>query len=100
MERDHHPVAEANQEIDVDDAPDQPRDEAAKMDPAEVDDSGLAPNGSKIAGRREEYCNAVHMSPGLDATPLPPGAQSYSVYVAGINGARYAENALGSASRA
>ncbi len=23
--------------------------------------------------------------PGLDATPLPPGAQSYSVYVAGIN---------------
>jgi hypothetical protein len=49
VERDHHPVAEAHQEIDVDDAPDQPRDEAAKMDPAEVDDSSLAPNGGKIA---------------------------------------------------
>jgi hypothetical protein len=33
----------------VGDAPDQPGEEAAQVDPAKVDDSGLAPDGGKIA---------------------------------------------------
>src|SRR5580704_12575427 len=47
--RDHHAVAEADQKVDVGDAPDQPGEEAAQVDPAKVDDSGLAPDGGKIA---------------------------------------------------
>src|SRR6185503_15717305 len=38
-----------DQKVDMDGGPDQPGDEAAQMDPAEVDDSGLAANGGQIA---------------------------------------------------
>jgi 1-acyl-sn-glycerol-3-phosphate acyltransferase len=36
------PSSEADQKVDVGDAPDQPGEEAAQVDPAKVDDSGLA----------------------------------------------------------
>ena len=39
--------------------------------------------GEKAGARAGGYCDAA-IVPGLEASPLPPGAQSYSVYVAGI----------------
>src|SRR6266568_2679109 len=46
-ERDDHPIAEADQIIDVGEGPDHPRDEAAQANPAEIDHRRLAPDGGE-----------------------------------------------------
>src|ERR1700674_1951014 len=48
-QRDDQAVAEADQVIDVRQRPDQPGDEAAQVNPAEVDHRRLAPDGGEVA---------------------------------------------------
>ena len=51
IERDDDAVAEADQEIDVHDAPDEPGEPAAQAQPAEIHHRGLAPDRSRDCRR-------------------------------------------------
>ena len=50
VERHDDAVAEADEEVDVRDAPQQPGEEAGERQPAELDDGALAPDGRERAG--------------------------------------------------
>src|SRR5207245_7474842 len=50
VEQHRQPVAEADQERDVDGAPEQPGEPAAQLDETEIADRDLAPDGREIAG--------------------------------------------------
>jgi hypothetical protein len=50
VERDAEPVANADQEIDMGEAPEPPRQRAAQLDPAEVDDGAPLADAREVSG--------------------------------------------------
>ena len=52
LDQDQQPVAESDQEEDVDEDPGEPRDEAAEVEPAEIGDSAAAADHGQLPRSR------------------------------------------------